>query len=117
MKNKKFKFDMNKLLLLFALVPMIVTFNIGTIFSQFVAQNEGAFYWMIIGVGIAYSVFLALIGIMQMHNYTLGKTLLVILLTFVAMFIIIFVILLFVDLINQVICFFYSIYQELIFRG
>ncbi|MBQ0042059.1 MAG: YIP1 family protein [Lachnospiraceae bacterium] len=101
----------------YALVPMIVTFNIGTIFSQFVAQNEGAFYWMIIGVGIAYSVFLALIGIMQMHNYTLGKTLLVILLTFVAMFIIIFVILLFVDLINQVICFFYSIYQELIFRG
>ena len=101
----------------YALVPMIVTFNLGTIFSQFVAQNEDAFYWMIIGIGIAYSVFLALVGIMQIHNYSLGKTLLVIILTFVAMFIIIFVVLLFFDLINQVISFIYSIYQELIFRG
>lgn len=101
----------------YALIPMIFTFNIGTIFSQFVAQNEEAFYVMIIGIGIAYSIFMALIGIMQVHNYSLGKTLLVILLTFVAMFIIIFVVLLFVDLINQVISFFYSIYQELLFRA
>ncbi|MBQ8877687.1 MAG: YIP1 family protein, partial [Lachnospiraceae bacterium] len=57
-----------------------------------------------------------LVGIMQVHNYTLGKTLITIFLTFIAMFIIIFIVLLFVDLINQVYGFFFSIYQELIFR-
>ncbi len=101
----------------YAMIPIIVCFTIGTIFSQFVAQNEGAFYWMIIGVGIAYGLVMMLIGIMQVHNYTLGKTLITIFLTFVAMFIIIFIVLLLTDLINQVYQFFYSIYQELIFRA
>ena len=100
----------------YAMIPMIVCMNLGTVVSQFVAQNEEAFYFMIIGIGIAYGLFMMLIGIMEVHNYTLGKTLVTIFLTFIAMFIIIFVTLLFVDLINQVYSFFYSIYQELIFR-
>lgn len=100
----------------YAMIPMIVCMNLGTVVSQFVAQNEEAFYFMIIGIGIDYGLFMMLIGIMEIHNYTLGKTLVTIFLTFIAMFIIIFVTLLFVDLINQVYSFFYSIYQELIFR-
>ena len=100
----------------YAMTPMIVCFNIGTIVSQFVAQNEEAFYYMIVAVGIAYGLFMMLIGIMQVHNYTLGKTMVTIFLTFIAMFIIIFSVLLFADLITQVYSFFYSIYQELIFR-
>lgn len=101
----------------YAMIPIIVCFNIGTVVSQFVAQNEEAFYWMIMGIGVAYGLFMMLIGIMEVHNYTLGKTLVTIFLTFIAMFIIIFVVLLFVDLINQVYSFLYSIYQELIFRA
>lgn len=101
----------------YAMIPIIVCFTIGTIFSHFVAQNEGAFYWMILGIGIAYGLMMMLIGIMQVHNYTLGKTLITIFLTFVAMFIVIFIVILLSDLINQVYHFFYSIYQELIFRA
>ena len=100
----------------YAMTPMIVCFNIATIFSQFVSQEEGAFYWIIMGLGIAYGLLIMMMGIMEVHNYTLGKTLITVFLTFIAMFIIIFVVLLFVDLINQVYSFFYSIYQELIFR-
>ena len=100
----------------YAMIPMIVCFNLGTIISQFVAQNEEAFYYMVVAIGIAYGLFMMLIGIMQVHNYTLGKTLVTIFLTFIAMFIIIFIILLFADLITQVYSFFHSIYQELIFR-
>lgn len=100
----------------YAMVPMIVCFNLATILSQFVAQNEEAFYFMVLGIGIAYGLFMMLIGIMQVHNYTLGKTMVTILLTFISMFIIIFIVLLLADLINQVYSFLYSIYQELIFR-
>lgn len=100
----------------YAMTPMIVCFNIATIVSQYVTQDEAAFYSIIMAIGIAYSLLMILMGIMQVHNYTLGKTLLTILLTFIAMFIIIFIVLLFVDLIGQVYSFFYSIYQELIFR-
>ena len=79
-------------------------------------EDEGAFYTIIIGLGIAYAIIMALMGIMQIHNYTLGKTLITIFLTFVAMFIIIFLALLLFDLLNQLYSFVYSIYQELIFR-
>ena len=101
----------------YSMLPATVCFAIGTIFSQFVAADEGAFYWMIVAIGIAYTLIMMLIGIMQVHHYTLGKTLVTIFLTFVAMFIIIFIVILFFDLINQVYSFFYSIYQELIFRA
>ncbi|MCD8336728.1 MAG: YIP1 family protein [Lachnospiraceae bacterium] len=100
----------------YAMTPMIVCFNIGTIFSQFVANGEEAFYWMILAIGIAYGLIMMLMGIMTVQNFTLGKTLITIFLTFVAMLIIIFIILLMADLINQVYSFFFSIYQELIFR-
>ena len=101
----------------YALIPMIVCFNIGTILSQFVSLEEGAFYWIIIALGVAYGLIMMLMGIMVVHNYTLAKTLVTILLTFIAVFIIIFVVLLFVNLINQVYSFFYSIYQELMYRA
>lgn len=101
----------------YALVPMIVTLVPATILSQGIADNEEAFYTMLVVVGIAYSVIIALIGIMQVHNYTLGKTLIVLFLTFIAMFIIIFVCLLLADLVNQIYNFFYSLYTEIIFRN
>ena len=100
----------------YAMIPIIVCFNLATIVSQFVAADEEAFYYVILAVGIAYGLLMMLMGVMQVHNYTLGKTLLTIFLTFIAMFIIIFIVLLFVDLITQVYSFFYSIYQELIYR-
>ncbi len=101
----------------YALIPMIVCFNIATLFSQFVSLEEAAFYWIIMALGIAYGLIMMLMGIMVVHNYTLAKTLVTVFLTFIAMFIIIFVVLLFVDLINQVYSFFYSIYQELMYRA
>lgn len=96
--------------------PLIPVFLIATAMSHFVSEEEAAFYTLIIGAGIAYAVILVLIGIMQVHNYTLGRTLLTLFLTFVAMLIIIFVGLLLADLIGQVYNFFRSLYTEIIFR-
>lgn len=101
----------------YSMVPLIITYIPATILSQVIADNEEAFYTMLIVIGIGYAVIMALIGIMQIHNYTLGKTLIVLFLTVIAMFIIIFVCLLLFDLINQVYNFFYSLYTEIIFRS
>ncbi len=97
--------------------PITVMLVIGTIVSQFVADNEQAFYTLIVAVGIAYGLIMMLIGIMQVHNYTLGKTLLTLIITFVAMLIIIFLLLLLSNLLGMVYNFFHSIYTELIFRA
>jgi hypothetical protein len=100
----------------YALVPMILTYILSTIVSQFLADGEQAFYTIIMGIGMAYTLIMALTGIMQVHNYTLGKTLLTLLLTLVAVFIIIFLAMLLTNFIGQVMAFFSSIYTELIFR-
>ncbi len=100
----------------YSLLPMIITTNLGTLISQAVAENEEAFYTILMGVGTAYTVIMLIIGIMQIHNYTMGKTLVTLFITLVAVLIIIFLALLVINFITQVYTFFRSIYTELIFR-
>jgi hypothetical protein len=96
--------------------PMSFGLLLGTLVSQVVADQEQVFYFLIVGVGIAYGVIMILVGIMQVHNYTLGTTFLTLFLTFLAVLIIIFLVLLLANLLGLVVTFFRSIYTELIFR-
>jgi hypothetical protein len=100
----------------YSMVPFIVAMNLATIVSLYIADGEEAFYYLILVVGIAYGFIMMLLGIMQVHNYSLAKTLVTLILTLVAAFIIIFIGLLLVDLVNKIYSFFYSIYIELVFR-
>jgi hypothetical protein len=100
----------------YSLMPCVIVYIPATIISHFVAADEEAFYSILMAVAMAYSLILMLIGIMIVHNYTLGKTLLTIILTFFAMLVIIFVVMMIYSLIGQVITFFKSIYTELYFR-
>ena len=100
----------------YSTLPATVGILIGTVVSRFVSEDEAAFYTMICGVGIAYTLFMMLVGIMTVHNFTLGKTLITLFLTVVALLLIIFIVLLIVDLVNQFYSFLHSIYQELLFR-
>ncbi len=97
-------------------VPISFVLVLATIVSQFIADDEQAFYTLILVIGIAYGVIMILIGIMQVHNYTLGKTLLTLFLTVLAMLIIIFLLLLLSNLLGMVVNFCKSVYTELIFR-
>ena len=100
----------------YGLTPATVGMVLATILSQFITADESGFYGIVLGICIAYAAILVLMGIMQIHNFTLGKTLITLLLTFLALLIIIFLILLLASLIGQVITFFKSIYLELVFR-
>jgi len=97
-------------------VPITIMMVFATIVSQVVADNEMVFYYIMLVLGVVYGVIMILIGIMQIHNYTLGKTLTTLFLTFVALLIIIFLLLLLSNMISMVVLFFRSIYLELLFR-
>lgn len=101
----------------YAMLPLILTYIPAILFSQIVAEDEQAFYYILLGVGIFWFIMLVLAGIMTVHNYSLGKTLITLFLTFVAMLIIIFITLLLFSLIGQVFAFFKSIYNELLLRA
>ena len=100
----------------YATVPISFVLAAATVISQVIADDEEAFYVLILVVGIAYGLIMMLIGIMQVHNYTLGKTLVTLFLTIVAMLIIVFLLLLLSNLLGMVFNFFRSIYTEIIFR-
>lgn len=97
-------------------VPISVVLVASTIISQVIADDEEAFYVLLLMAGIAYGLIMILIGIMQVHNYTLGKTLLTLFLTMIAMLIIVFLVLLLSNLLGMVFNFFRSVYTEIIFR-
>jgi len=101
----------------YATLPIIVTYILATIVSQFVAENEEAFYSILMGIGLAYGAIMLLIGIMKIHNFTMGKTLGTLLLTLIAVFIIIFLLLLVTNFTMQVVNFIKSIYTELVLRA
>lgn len=97
-------------------VPATCGMVIATVISKFVADEEQAFYTIILAVSIAWTIIMIIMGIMQMHNFTLGKTLGTLLLTFIALFIIVFLLLLLSNLIGKVYNFCRSVYTEIIFR-
>ncbi len=97
----------------YALLPMILTLVPATLISQYVAADEEAFYYIILIFGVAWTAILILMGIMIIHNYSLAKTFLTLILTVCSMLIIIFVIMMINDMVFQVIDFFENIYIEL----
>jgi hypothetical protein len=101
----------------YALTPAVLLILPATLVSQFIGAYEEVFYFVLIVCAVGWTLILLLIGVMTIHNYTFGKTLVTLLLTFVAMIIIIFLAALLVDLINQIYGFFRSIYFELLFRN
>jgi hypothetical protein len=100
----------------YSLTPLIAVYIPATFLSHFLAAGEEVFYYFAITAGIVWFGILVLMGIMTIHNYSLLKTIITLVLTVLAMFILIFLGLLIFDLINQVRIFIYSIYTELIFR-
>jgi len=100
----------------YAMLPVALVLGPATILSNAISLEEAAFYNILIGASIAWTAVLLLLGIMTVHNYTLLKTVITLVLTFITILILIFIGLLIMDLLNQIYGFFYSIYTELIFR-
>lgn len=100
----------------YSMLPITIFLGPATIVSNFISLEEAAFYYILIGFGIAWTAVLLLVGVMTVHNYTLAKTLVTLGLTFVAILILVFLGLLVMDLLTQMYQFVYSIYTELILR-
>ena len=67
-------------------------------------------------VSLIWSGGLIVCGMMQIHDYGLGKTLLFIVMTIAAMLVVIFLMLLFFTLVGDGVGYFVSLYKEIVFR-
>ncbi|MDI9458508.1 MAG: YIP1 family protein [Bacillota bacterium] len=101
----------------FALIPVIIAVVPLTIVSNFLIQEEGAFYYMLMSAGLGWAVVLLIVGAtMVTHEYDFRKTIFTCISTLMGMAFALFLGLLFVALTEQVIMFIRQLLTEAIHR-
>ena len=100
----------------YAMTPLILILIPATIFSNFITMQESGFFTLLVGFGIVWFVMLVLVGLIIVHNYTVLKAMVTVVLTFVALLVILFLITLLFALAQQIIVFVTSVYTEIMFR-
>jgi len=100
----------------YAMVPMILIYIPTTIISNFITLREATFYVFFDAFATFWFMALVFIGTMTIHQYSVTKTVITIGLTIVVMCIVVFLGLLFFSLLQQMITFVLTIYQELVLR-
>ena len=100
----------------YSLTPMILIIPCVAIFSNFLIQDEGILCTFFINVAYIWMGVLLVASVMQTHNYTLKKTLLVILISLLVIVIILFVALLCLALMQEILAFGVDLKTEIVNR-
>lgn len=97
----------------YSLTPIIISRIVTTILTNVLTMDEKTYVTVITSVATFWIVMLLFVGVMEIHNYSAGRTVASAALTIVAMAIIIFLALLFLDMISRIFGFGYSLVQEI----
>ena len=100
----------------YALTPYVLLTLPMIVLSNWVTMDEGAFITVLQGGSLVWSGGLIICAMMMIHDYSLFKTLLFIVMTVFAMLVIVFLLLLFFTLVGDAVGYFTSIYKEITFR-
>ena len=100
----------------YALIPYVLIQLPLILVSNMISFDEAAYYQVLGSASIIWCVFLAFVGLMQVHDYTPGKTLIFLFFTVFGALVILFLILVFFSLLSDAIGFFVSLYREVAFR-
>ena len=100
----------------YCLLPYVLCSLAATGLSTVLTLRESILYTGISGLGLWWSVILLVISQIQIHMYSLGKTLCTLLLTIFGMMCVAFVAITLFGLLGQLYSFIHNIYNEIIFR-
>lgn len=89
--------------------PLIILSNVVTV-------EEGEFYSVLSVLSLVWAAALIIAAMMQIHEYTMSKTIVFIFGSILAMLIMVFILLLFFSMISQGISYFISLGREILFR-
>ena len=100
----------------YSLVPYVLIQLPMTLVSNMLTYEEGSFYSVLLSVSVIWCVFLVFTGLMEVHDYGPGKTLVFMIVTVVGAAVIIFLMLTFFSLLSDALSYFISLYREVFFR-
>ena len=100
----------------YALVPYVLIQLPMILISHMISFDEAAYYSVLASVSVIWCMFLAFVGLMQVHDYSPGKTLVFLFFTIFGALVILFLILVFFSLLSDAVGFFVTLYREVAFR-
>jgi hypothetical protein len=100
----------------YSFTPMILSWIPAAFLSNVLIESEKEFYTIIINASIIWFVVLLFMGILSVHDYSVKKTVITVVLTFASIFVILFLLLLAFSLGQQVWVFLRSLFIEIIYR-
>ena len=100
----------------YALTPMVFIIPVLLILSRVMTLEEGGIYTLIMGIMLLWSAYLIVCSNMQIHSYSMGKTVLVLIITLVVMVIVVFLAMLIFALAQKVVGVATDMYNELYLR-
>ena len=99
-----------------SLMPLIIFQTVTPIISHFMTLNELVYLQMIDAVGYGWMLLMLVLGIQEIHEYSMGKMIKTTILTIIGAAIIVFIALLFFGLLQELGSFIYSVYREFSLR-
>lgn len=99
-----------------ALTPMILLYFPLSLVSNFFTSDEAAFYTFFTTLAVGWVLFLIFFGTLTIHDYSLSKTIVMVILGVIGMMILIFLGVLFFNLLQQMILFVSNIITEITYR-
>ena len=100
----------------YALVPYILIQLPLILMSHVISFDEASYYSVLMSVSMIWCLFLAFVGLMQVHDFGPGKTTIFIFMTIFGAMVILFLVLVFFSLLSDAFAFFVSLYREIAFR-
>lgn len=100
----------------YALLPLVLYNLLFTGASYLIVVEEYVFFNMLYVVSMGYMVIMVFQGLRIMHQYSSGKTIVSILITLLGLLVVVFILVLLYSLFEEIMLFFRTIYNELLFR-
>ncbi len=100
----------------YAMTPYVLIQLPLIVLGNFVTEEEGAFYTYFGYFSLIWCGFLIVASVMMIHDFLVGKALVVLLFSAVGMAVIVFLLVLFFSLISDGFSYFYSLYKEIVYR-
>lgn len=97
----------------YALLPLVIVYLPQIAFSNMMTQEEAPFYYLMETIAVIWFLWLLFVGMMTVHQYSIGKTLITLFLTVVVMLFIVFLGILCFSMLQQMITFVQSIFTEI----
>lgn len=100
----------------YALLPYILIQLPLVLISHVISFDEYAYYTVLASISVIWCVALAFVGLMEVHDYSAGKTVVFLIATIFGAMVILFLVLVFFSLLSDAVGYFVSLYREVVFR-